>query len=262
LCGGIALLNKEEKMSSNTEPQKLTSLTIVRAGLFISMSLVLKVMFEVYIPLAGIPALRINFANLPLMLSGIILGPLAGFLTGAAADLINFVVKPGGPFFPGFTLASGLCGFIPGIIFKYLKRGINYNLLNTIFISFLSLSFVLVFIQNGLLTFDKGIFYDGKPLNPLYGVGFFTLVAIYLIIPVVISSGSKNLSMNKIVFAISVTQLITSIILNTYFLYVLYGIGIMITLPARILTNFFMIPLYSIIIGAILNALKGRFSKI
>ena len=29
------------------------------------------------------------------MLSGIILGPLAGFLTGAAADLINFVVKPG-----------------------------------------------------------------------------------------------------------------------------------------------------------------------
>jgi ECF transporter S component (folate family) len=203
-------------MSSNTEPQKLTSLTIVRAGLFISMSLVLKVMFEVYIPLAGIPALRINFANLPLMLSGIILGPLAGFLTGAAADLINFVVKPGGPFFPGFTLASGLCGFIPGIIFKYLKRDINYNLLNTIFISFLSLSFVLVFIQNGLLTFDKGIFYDGKPLNPLYGVGFFTLVAIYLIIPVVISSGSKNLSMNKIVFAISVTQLITSIILNTY----------------------------------------------
>ncbi|MDI9495066.1 MAG: folate family ECF transporter S component [Bacillota bacterium] len=249
-------------MSSNTEPQKLTSLTIVRAGLFISMSLVLKVMFEVYIPLAGIPALRINFANLPLMLSGIILGPLAGFLTGAAADLINFVVKPGGPFFPGFTLASGLCGFIPGIIFKYLKRDINYNLLNTIFISFLSLSFVLVFIQNGLLTFDKGIFYDGKPLNPLYGVGFFTLVAIYLIIPVVISSGSKNLSMNKIVFAISVTQLITSIILNTYFLYVLYGIGIMITLPARILTNFFMIPIYSIIIGAILNALKGRFSKI
>ena len=249
-------------MSSNTEPQKLTSLTIVRAGLFISMSLVLKVMFEVYIPLAGIPALRINFANLPLMLSGIILGPLAGFLTGAAADLINFVVKPGGPFFPGFTLASGLCGFIPGIIFKYLKRDINYNLLNTIFISFLSLSFVLVFIQNGLLTFDKGIFYDGKPLNPLYGVGFFTLVAIYLIIPVVISSGSKNLSMNKIVFAISVTQLITSIILNTYFLYVLYGIGIMITLPVRILTNFFMIPLYSIIIGAILNALKGRFSKI
>ena len=245
-------------MSSNTEHHKFTSLTIVRAGLFISMSLVLKVLFEVYIPLAGIPALRINFANVPLMLSGIILGPFAGFLTGAAADIINFIAKPSGPYFPGFTLASGLCGLIPGIIFKYLKRDINYNLLNTIFISLLSVGFVLVFMQNGLLTFDNGIFYDGKPLNAAYAAGFFLLVAIYLIIPAKVSSASKDLAMNKIVFAISATQLITSIILNTYFLYVLYGIGIMITLPARILTNFFMIPLYSIIIGAILNAVKGR----
>lgn len=113
--------------------------------------------------------------------------------------------------------------------------------------------------SNGLLTFDNGIMYGNEPLNPLYIVGFFTLVAIYLIIPIKVTSSSKDLSMNKIVFAVSLTQLITSIILNTYFLYILYGIGIMITLPARILTNFFMIPLYSIIIGAILNALNGRF---
>jgi ECF transporter S component (folate family) len=258
LCGGIAILNKEDNMSSNTEPQKFTSLTIVRAGLFISMSLVLKVMFEIYIPLAGIPALRINFASIPLMLSGVILGPFAGFLTGAAADLINFIAKPGGPFFPGFTLVSGLSGFLPGIIYKYIKRDINYNLLNTIFISLLSVGFVSVFIANGLLTFDNGILYGGKPLNSVYIVGFFMLVAIYLIIPIKLTSASKDLSMNKIVFAVSLTQLITSIILNTYFLYILYGIGIMITLPARILTNFFMIPLYSIIIGAILNAVNGR----
>lgn len=244
-------------MSSNTEPQKFTSLTIVRAGLFIAMSLVLKVLFELYIPIAGIPALRINFASIPLMLSGIILGPFAGFLTGALADLINFMVKPGGPFFPGFTLVSGLSGFLPGIIYKYSKRDINYNLINTIFIFLLSLAFVSVFIANGLLTFDGGIFYGGQPLNPLYIVGFMVLVALYLILPVKLASSSRDMAMNKIVFAVSVTQLITSIILNTYFLYILYGIGIMITLPARILTNFFMIPLYSIIIGAILNAVKN-----
>ena len=256
LCGGIAL--RGGNMSSNTEPQKFTSLTIVRAGLFISMSLVLKVMFEIYIPLAGIPALRINFASIPLMLSGIILGPFAGFLTGAAADIINFIAKPGGPFFPGFTLVSGLSGFLPGVVFKYLKRDINYNLLNTTFISLLSVGFVSVFAANGLLTFDNGIMYGGKPLNPVYIVGFFLLVSIYLIIPIKITSASSDLSMKKIVFAVSLTQLITSIILNTYFLYIVYGIGIMITLPARILTNFFMIPLYSIIIGAVLNAVKGR----
>lgn len=243
-------------MSSNTAPKRFTSLTIVRAGLFISMSLVLKVIFELYIPIGGIPALRINFASIPIMLSGMILGPFAGFLTGAAADIINFIVKPGGPFFPGFTLVSGLSGFLPGLIFKYVKRDINYNLLNTIFISLLSLGFVSVFIANGLLTFDNGVMYGGNPLSPLYIVGFFLLVAIYLVIPIKLGSSSENLSMKKIVFTVSATQLITSIILNTYFLYILYGIGIMVTLPARILTNFFMIPLYSMIIGAILNAVN------
>lgn len=246
-------------MRSNTDSQKFTSLTIVRAGLFIAMSLVLKVVFEIYIPLAGIPALRINFASIPLMLSGIVLGPATGFIAGAAADIINFMAKPGGPFFPGFTLVSALSGFIPGLIYKYLKKDINYNLLNTIFISLLSVGFVSVFMFNGLLTFEGGIMYGGEPLNPVYIVGFFMLVTIYLIIPIKIKSANGNLSMNKIVFAVSVTQLITSIILSTYFLSILYGKGFMIFLPARILTNFFMIPLYSIILAAILNAVKGRF---
>ncbi|WP_313339086.1 folate family ECF transporter S component [Sedimentibacter sp.] len=240
----------------NNTAQKFTSLKIVRAGLFIAMSLVLKVMFEVYIPLGGIPALRINFASIPLMLSGIVLGPVTGFLAGASADLINFMVKPNGPFFPGFTLVSGLTGLLPGLIYKYTKKDINYNFLNTIFISLLSVSFVSIFIYQGLLTFDNGIMYNGKPLNPIYIAGFFTLVLIYLIIPVKITSKNIDYNMNKIVFTVSVTQLITSIILNTYFLTILYGKGIMAWLPARVLTNFFMIPLYSIIIAAILNAYK------
>ncbi|MEL7649601.1 MAG: folate family ECF transporter S component [Sedimentibacter sp.] len=245
-------------MRSNTGSQKFTSLTIVRSGLFIAMSLVLKVVFEIYVPLAGIPALRINFASVPLILSGIVLGPAAGLLSGAAADIINFIVKPGGPFFPGFTLASALTGFIPGLIFKYIKRDINYNLLNTVFISLLSVGFVSVFIFNGILTFDNGILYDGKALHPIYILGFFMLVAIYLIVPLKLTSASPSLSINRIVFAVSTTQLVTSIILNTYFLSVLYGKGIMIFLPARILTSFFVIPLYSIIISAILNVSRQQ----
>ncbi len=250
-------------MKGNTlEAKKFTALTIVRAGLFIAMSLVLKVIFEIYIPLGGIPALRINFASIPIMLSGIILGPAMGFCTGAAADLINFAIKPGGPFFPGFTLVSALSGFIPGFIFKYLKRDINYNTLNTVFISLLSVGFVAVFMAKGLLYLQGStVIYNGKPLNIAYILGFFTLVAAYLLVPVKFTEGNE-LKMNKIVFTVSVTQLITSILLNTYFLSVLYGKGFLIFLPARILTNFFMIPLYSIIIAAILKALDKRFFKV
>lgn len=251
-------------MSGNTlGAKKFTALTVVRAGLFIAMSLVLKVIFEIYIPLAGMPALRINFASVPIMLSGIILGPVMGICTGAAADIINFIVKPGGPFFPGFTLVSALSGMIPGIIFKYMKKEINYNLLNTVFISLLSVAFVGVFLSKGLLVFEgNSIIYNGKPLSFLYIGGFIVLIAAYLLIPIKLTvSGSQNLQMNKIVFTVSVTQLITSILLNTYFLSIMYGKGFLIFLPARILTNFFMIPLYSIIIAAILKSLEKRFLK-
>ncbi len=246
-------------MRGNTDSQKFTSLTVVRAGLFVAMSLVLKVIFEIYIPLGGIQGLRINFASVPLMLSGIILGPAAGFMTGAAADIINFIAKPNGPFFPGFTLVSALSGFIPGLIYKYIKKNISYNLLNTAFISLLSVGFVSALMYKGLLTFENGIMYDGNPLSLGYIMGFFILVGIYLIIPIKMSSTGNSLNMSKIVFTVSSTQLITSIILNTYFLTILYGKGVMFYLPARILTNFFMIPLYSIIIASILNAVKGRF---
>lgn len=249
-------------MKGNTlSAKKFTALTIVRAGLFIAMSLVLKVIFEIYIPLAGIPALRINFASIPIMLAGMTLGPVMGFCTGASADIINFVVKPGGPFFPGFTLVSALSGMIPGLVFKYLKKDINYNLLNTIFISLLSVGFVAVFMAKGLLYFENStIIYNGKPLNIIYILGFFVLVAAYLFVPIKLTSAENNdLQMNKIVFTVSVTQLITSIILNTYFLSIMYGKGFFIFLPARILTNFFMIPLYSIIIAAILKALDKKF---
>ncbi|MDD4780109.1 MAG: folate family ECF transporter S component [Tissierellia bacterium] len=246
-------------MKGNTlGAKKFTALTIVRAGLFIAMSLVLKVIFEIYIPLGGMPALRINFASIPIMLSGIILGPVIGFCTGTAADIINFIAKPGGAFFPGFTLVSALSGMIPGVIYKYLKRDINYNILNTIFISLLSVCFVTVFMIKGIMYFENNILmYNGNPLNIGYIVGFILLVFIYLFVPIKLTYTENNkIKMNKIVFTVSVTQLITSIILNTYFLSIMYGKGFLIFLPARILTNFFMIPLYSIIIAAILKAAK------
>ena len=251
-------------MSSNTlGTKKFTALSIVRAGLFIAMSLVLKVVFEIYIPLGGIPALRINFAQIPIMLSGIILGPVIGFCSGAAADIINFMVKPGGPFFPGFTLVSALSGLIPGLIFKYLKKELNFNLLNTLFISLLSVGFVSSFIVKGIMSFQNNvIIYNGEPLKLIYIIGFFILVAAYLYVPIKLTSmGNNNYKTNKIVFTVSVTQLITSIILNTYFLSIVYGKGFLIFLPARILTNFFMIPLYSILIAAILGALNKSFLK-
>ena len=44
-------------------------------------------------------------------------GPVPGLIMGGAADLLGFVIKPTGPFFPGYTLDSMIAGFLYGMFF-------------------------------------------------------------------------------------------------------------------------------------------------
>jgi ECF transporter S component (folate family) len=85
-------------------------------GIFIAMSVVLTRFASLRIAIGGIEGIRIGFGTLPIILSGMLLGPISGALTGALADIIGFVLSPMGPYFPHFTLTSSLYGVIPGIV--------------------------------------------------------------------------------------------------------------------------------------------------
>ena len=91
---------------------------IVYAGMFIAMSMVLK-LFEVSVT----QNFRVGFTTLPLMVSGMILGPFYGFLTGFLADILNFFLKgDGGAFHIGFSITNGLYGLIPGLMLVWLGK--------------------------------------------------------------------------------------------------------------------------------------------
>lgn len=99
--------------------KRLSTKTLITAGLLAAICLILKRFMSVM--LAG-GTIRLGFGNIPLELSGILLGPVIGGLTGVAEDLIGFFTNPaGGAFFPGFTLSAALTGIIPGIIFMNNK---------------------------------------------------------------------------------------------------------------------------------------------
>ncbi|MBE7057167.1 MAG: folate family ECF transporter S component [Ruminococcaceae bacterium] len=70
------------------------------------------------------PYLRIGFENLPIILSGIIFGPLAGFVTGVASDLLGCLLK-GFPVNFIITLASGVIGFAAAILRHFIK-GVSF----------------------------------------------------------------------------------------------------------------------------------------
>lgn len=71
------------------------------------------------IPLTELIELR--FAFLPIAVAGMMFGPAIGCTVGVLADVLGYLVRPTGPFFPGFTIATGISGLIYAFFF-YKKK--------------------------------------------------------------------------------------------------------------------------------------------
>ena len=92
--------------------------------------------------------LSIGFTFVPLMFSGIILGPKYSVVIAGLADLIGALLFPFGSYFIGYTISSLLTGLVYGLLL-YNKDGFN---LNKKFIVKMLISIVIVCILiNGLL---------------------------------------------------------------------------------------------------------------
>lgn len=91
---------------------------LVKAAMLTALSIILSRIFGIQLT----QDIKISFGTLPLMLSGVLFGPLLGALSGLAADLIGIMINLGGAYHPGFTLGAILTGMVPGIIFMYCKR--------------------------------------------------------------------------------------------------------------------------------------------
>ena len=85
--------------------------------------------------------LKIGFAFIPNELTGMLFGPVAGGVVAALADIVKYLVKPAGAFFPGFTVSALIGGMIYGAaLYKKplsLKRIIAANTLVTVFVNLL-----------------------------------------------------------------------------------------------------------------------------
>lgn len=68
------------------------------------------------IPLSQVSEIRLQF--LPVAVEGMLFGPLYGGILGGLSDILCYIVRPTGAFFPGFTLSAILQGVIYGLILK------------------------------------------------------------------------------------------------------------------------------------------------
>ena len=95
---------------------------LVLASIFIALAIIFTRLLSIQLG----NFLRIGLGDLPILLAGIILGPILGAAVGALADILGFIIAPLGDFFiPGITLSAALWGFIPGIIIRLIFKKKN-----------------------------------------------------------------------------------------------------------------------------------------
>jgi len=99
--------------ASLASSSRLSTKKLVLASIFCALNIVLTRFFSVMIMENTV---RLGFGNLPIILSGMLLGPFAGALTGIVSDIIGVMVNPMGSFHPGITLSMALTGLIPGLV--------------------------------------------------------------------------------------------------------------------------------------------------
>lgn len=137
---------------------KFSTRTIVFMGLLAAINILLNH------PLAIMPTptLRIAFGEVPLIIAGILFGPMAGVLTGIVSDLLGMMI-PQGVFFIGFTISAALTGFIPGLFFWGNRQTQKFSLAKSI----VSVVIVNVFIS---------LILNNVWLSIMYSKGFWALL--------------------------------------------------------------------------------------
>ena len=101
---------------------KISSHKITTMGFLIALSIILTRIASLRIAIGGVEGIRIGLGKLPIILGGIIFGPLAGGLIGAFSDLLGYFVNPIGVYMPHFTLTSALAGIIPATILILIRK--------------------------------------------------------------------------------------------------------------------------------------------
>ena len=89
------------------------------AGLLAAMSLILGKFLQIPTPFSQI--VRISFENLPVVLAGLLMGPIAGAMTGAVADLVGCALY-GYSINPIVTLGAAAVGLVSGLSGLLPKR--------------------------------------------------------------------------------------------------------------------------------------------
>ena len=91
--------------------------TLAVSALFAALS----ILFGKYLAIPVGPTLRFSFENLPVIMGGILFGPIIGLLIGAVADLVGCILV-GYAINPIVTVGAAAIGLCSGVLYRVCQR--------------------------------------------------------------------------------------------------------------------------------------------
>lgn len=99
-------------MNANNRLRRITA-----TAMLVAVGVVLAEVLCISYPSAANPTLRFSLGYLPIILAGLLFGPVYGAIAGIVQDLLGFFLFQSGVFHLGYTLNAMLYGLVPGLLF-------------------------------------------------------------------------------------------------------------------------------------------------
>lgn len=108
--------------------------SLIGMAMLLALGVVLN-LFSTPIPIPILAGTYVTLDFIPNALLGMMYGPVAGVLAAGVGDILQFMIKPDGGFFFGFTLSAMMTVFFDGLFFYKFKLSIPRLLANRFIIN-------------------------------------------------------------------------------------------------------------------------------
>lgn len=138
---------------------KFSTKTLISLALLTAISIILARFCVIWIT----PSIRISFGNIPILLAGIMFGPIGGALVGLVSDVLGSAFLSGLGWYPPITISAMLMGLIPGLLKPLVLK--EFSIFRI---------FTVDFAANVVASMCWTTFW----LDQLYGSGFLALLSV------------------------------------------------------------------------------------
>jgi len=139
--------------------KKFSTKALVLTALFAAVSIILSRFLVIYITSSA----RISFGMIPIILTSLLLGPIAGGLAGGLADFLGATLFSPLGWYPPLAVSPILVGILPGLLKPLLLKKVNLGRIG-----------LVVFCSEFLVS----IFVTTTILSKLYGTGYLQLLTV------------------------------------------------------------------------------------